>query len=304
MKNNTQKSIEEFNIPVPWGHIAVKCWGSSDNPHVIMVHGTCDNAGTFDNLLELLTDGFYYICMDLPSHGKSSRFPPFLPIQFMDFVLPIKLVLDYFKREKYIFIGHSLGGQLGYLIAQLYPRYIEKIISLDATPMFHSVNSSNAIKYLKRKLDNNFDLLMDNKPSTVDSYAEILEQYRTNRYRGEILTEAAAKPMLDRCLQTTVDGKYYITTDPRMKWFIEPLSDDLYKLGVIKNDPVNCPILIIYAKYNFLTRLKYSKVVNAFHSFKNVKIVYALGKHDVHNNKPEFIVQHIHHFLINTKSKM
>lgn len=89
-----------------------------------------DNAGSFDDLIPLLPK-YFYICIDLPGHGQSDHLPPILPIHSADYLLAIKVVVDYFQRDKYIYMGHSYGGQMGMLFARLYPHIIEKLILLD-----------------------------------------------------------------------------------------------------------------------------------------------------------------------------
>ncbi|ENN82990.1 hypothetical protein YQE_00647, partial [Dendroctonus ponderosae] len=71
-----------------------------------------DNAGSFDDLIPLLPK-YFYICIDLPGHGQSDPFPPILPIHSADYLLAIRVVVDYFQRDKYIYMGHSYGGQMG-----------------------------------------------------------------------------------------------------------------------------------------------------------------------------------------------
>nr|CAH7753933.1 unnamed protein product [Callosobruchus chinensis] len=50
-----------------------------------------DNAGAFDNLIPLLPHKFRYVCIDLPGHGRSSHFPPHLPLHTLNFLLDIAM---------------------------------------------------------------------------------------------------------------------------------------------------------------------------------------------------------------------
>lgn len=93
-----------------------------------------DNAGSFDEIIPLLPK-YFYICIDLPGHGKSSQFPPHTPLYTLNNLMVYTLVMDYFKRDKYIIIGHSYGGQIGLLFTRLYPERVKKLIMLDAVNM-------------------------------------------------------------------------------------------------------------------------------------------------------------------------
>lgn len=301
-----KKTVEEFNISVPWGHIAIKTWGTKNDPHVLMVHGTADNLGTFDNLLPFLSNGFYYICMDLPGHGRSSHFPPHLPIHSTDYAIAIKLVVEHFKKETFFYIGHSLGGQVGYLFAQLYPQYIKKFISLDAMPQFFPIEPAMLMKYLRNRMEKNIALQEKLAKGTQPTYTyeEILDKFCKDRYRGETLTKEAAEPLLKRCLESTGDGKYYLTTDQRPKAQIDPENDTRYKILSMENDPVTCPILIVYAKHNTYPRKKYVDIVKACTKFKNVTTVYIDGMHDVHNKNPESVAKYVNTFLLKVQAKL
>lgn len=70
-------NFTEMKIPIPYGYIAAKVWGSlnQDSVKVIAMHGYMDNAGTFDRLIPLLPDQFYVVAYDFPGHGFSSHVP-------------------------------------------------------------------------------------------------------------------------------------------------------------------------------------------------------------------------------------
>lgn len=49
--------LSELKLPVPWGHIAAKVWGSQQALPVLCLHGWLDNASSFDRLIPLLPKG-------------------------------------------------------------------------------------------------------------------------------------------------------------------------------------------------------------------------------------------------------
>lgn len=66
---NEKYVVKEVKIQVPWGEIALKCWNLAELPAVLVVHGLCENAGSFDRLIPLLSRQFFYVVIDLPGHG-------------------------------------------------------------------------------------------------------------------------------------------------------------------------------------------------------------------------------------------
>lgn len=160
-----------------------------------------DNAGSFDNLIPLLPNHFYYICVDLPGHGKSSHFPPHLPIHSEDFLMPCLLLVKYFKKEKYIFMGHSYGGQIAFLFSSVYPQFVEKLVTLDVLPLY-TIETNKTVEYLRGKIEKVVKIqekLSTGQPPSY-TYEEALQRFCSTRYFGETLFKEAAEPMLKRSL--------------------------------------------------------------------------------------------------------
>lgn len=158
-----------------------------------------DNAGSFDRLIPLLPKSFYYICIDLPSHGRSSHFPPFVPIHYLDFVIVFKLILDYFNKEKYVLLGHSFGGGIGISFTRLYPEYVEKLIVIDSISPF--VEIEHFKDYLTEIFDRVTEIHKKQLNGIQPSYTkqEIIERI-CNARMGEPLSIEAGTSMAERVI--------------------------------------------------------------------------------------------------------
>lgn len=53
------------------------------------------------------------IIPELPSCGNSTPFPVGRPLNVIDFISPIKMVVDHFELKEFTYIGHSMGFQIG-----------------------------------------------------------------------------------------------------------------------------------------------------------------------------------------------
>ncbi|XP_018572606.1 serine hydrolase-like protein isoform X2 [Anoplophora glabripennis] len=271
---------------------------------VLVIHGIMDNAGSFDHLIPLLPRQFYYICIDLPGHGLSSHFPAHHPIYTLTYIIVYKLIADYFDRRRYIIMGHSYGGQLGTLFTQLYPQYVEKLILLDTITLL-PVFTTHFKNYLVEKFDNY--LLMEEKLSKNSNppsytYDEAVDKIFLGRYSP--ITAEAAVALSHRALKPTNNGRYMFNLDQRIKHFINPLRDFRYTIETLREDRINCPVLIILGKQSKM-QLKYMKtVLNYFKKMKNVTVKMVEGYHDVHNDSPEVVAPHICRFLLKKSAKL
>ncbi|XP_052863919.1 probable serine hydrolase [Anopheles cruzii] len=69
-----QRMVEEVEIPVPWGIVAGKWWGSRLKQPVLAIHGWQDNAGSFDRLCPLLPAEISILAIDLPTGDCIDKF--------------------------------------------------------------------------------------------------------------------------------------------------------------------------------------------------------------------------------------
>lgn len=118
----------------------------------------------------------------------------------MNYVMVYKLVLDYFKRGKYILLGHSYGAGIGQYFTRLYPKYVEKIINLDCI-VIHHVDAKDFKEYLTSRMDALIATQQKLQREPIPTYTEeeIVEKIRTHRLNGPLTIENAkclAKRML------------------------------------------------------------------------------------------------------------
>lgn len=294
--------FKEFEIPVPWGHVAVKAWGDESNLPVVVLHGLGDNAGSFDRLMPFLPPSFYYMCVDLPSHGKSSPYPPYMFITAMDNIMTTKLIVDFVNRKKYIFIGHSWGGQTALLFAQLYPEYFIKLIVLD-TFYLYPLTIPNFQEVLRMRVDG---LIKTNefavrKQVVYYTYEQAINKLMNNRLGGIKLNKESAEAIGNRAIVQEGD-KYRLSTDSRLKYFLNLLADMEFSAKLVEEFPIHCPFLIIYStdyQYYF-----YKHVIDKYSKLGNCSIVRVEGSHDVHSNTPELVAPIISKFLANSSCKL
>lgn len=287
-----------MTLKVPWGHIAAKTWGNPENTHILVVHGTLDNAGSFDRLIQQLPDNFYYVCIDLPGHGLSSHFPSGMVLSYLSFVLAIRLVLDELKWSQTYYMGHSFGAALGTLFSIIYPDRIKKLIVIDSVmpPVIYDEEIISRIKH-------EHDLAMEQSESLnprLYTREEVI--YALSYLRLCCLTNEAAEALFERAV-TKINDLYYYNRDVRQKIPVIPFFNTDQSLYLAEHMKVET--LIILASSTLEHTLPFKKEVRSIlENNKSLTIVDVQGNHDVHNNYPERISGHISQFLNSIHSKL
>ncbi|XP_033224644.1 serine hydrolase-like protein 2 isoform X2 [Belonocnema kinseyi] len=300
---NTMESemkTEEIRFKVPWGHVAAKAWGSPKNSPVLVVHGLMDNAGSFSRLISLLPKQFYYVCIDLPGHGYSSHFPSGVPLNFFDYVLCIRFVLQELNWKSCVCIAHSIGAMIIYFYTYIYPGIIKKLVSIDTAvprPYDGDLLKSRVIEEHNSALDH-----LNNEENKVFSREEII--YVLQAKRKHYMKKEAAEAMFERTV-TKVDGGYKYNRDQRLRIIPRPLFNDKQCVEYLKKETVPTLFIVPSTLSQFLSeeglREKSLEVVK---TKKMIEFVVVEGNHDIHTNHPERIAPLIERFFENVTSKL
>ncbi|MDX1992601.1 MAG: alpha/beta hydrolase [bacterium] len=103
--------------------------GDSQNPPLVMVHGWTSYSGYWWPIFEALADTHYCIAIDLLGHGSSDK-PRDGNYSITTNTRRVLALADHLGLDTFTFIGHSMGGQIGYNIALLHPERLERLITI------------------------------------------------------------------------------------------------------------------------------------------------------------------------------
>ncbi|XP_013183235.1 probable serine hydrolase [Amyelois transitella] len=293
-------TVEEVEIPVPWGHVAGRWWGPRNVQPIIAIHGWQDNAGTWDNLIPRLPVTTSVLCIDLPGHGFSSYYPTgMLYYLFWDGIVLLRRIVKHFKWSKISLMGHSLGGALSFMYAASFPDDVERIICIDiASPAVREP------KVLVKGTGGGIDKLLEYENLSEDKipcyeYDEMIDIV-CDAYKGSVSRENCRILMKRGMAPTPVHMKkkgYFFKRDPRLK--VSGLGMMSIETALEYASKVKCKVLNIRAipgqKWERLDY--YLDVVEKLKETADVKYVEVDGTHHVQLNAPENISGIIEEFL-------
>ncbi len=102
--------------------------------NVIFVHGNFASGRWFIPLMEKLPENeFNSYTLDLPNFGYSDELPREVSIE--KYADALKTFTDAMKINKFILVGHSLGGAVVMNFTIKYPEMVEKLILVDPAPV-------------------------------------------------------------------------------------------------------------------------------------------------------------------------
>lgn len=165
--------VERVEVPVAGSRtVSALRWGSGPI-EVVFVHGSAQNAHTWDTVILALDRPA--LAVDLPGHGHSGWRDDFgyRPHQLAD---DLAVVVEHLCDGPIVLVGMSLGGSTVSSLAARRPDLVSRVVAVDITPN----PSSEAVKDIH-------DFIAG--PQTFPSFAEILDrtiQYNPTRSESSL----------------------------------------------------------------------------------------------------------------------
>lgn len=205
-------------------------WGNPASKKIaICVHGVSRNGRDFDYLSRALAaEGYRVICPDMPGRGKSDWLPiatdynmPFLATILTNFI-------NLYPGDELIWIGTSMGGILGMLLASRARTPIKKLILNDIGPHLDSEPLKKILQYLS------IMPTFKTKELAKNFLSQILAPFgvKTDEHLDHLTTYSFFK---------NDQGEYQLAYDPKILTLFQTDQADLSQFW----DPISCPTLVI-----------------------------------------------------------
>lgn len=125
--------------PHGFGRLHYYEWGDPDNPDVVMcVHGLTRNGRDFDALATELSAQFRVVCPDMPGRGKSDWLRDPNDYVFTTYAGVLAALIARADPRSLSWVGTSMGGLLGIVLAGQPGTPIGKLVINDVGPLIES----------------------------------------------------------------------------------------------------------------------------------------------------------------------
>jgi pimeloyl-ACP methyl ester carboxylesterase len=207
-------------------------WGDRRNPNVVVcAHGYSGNARDFDFLARALAAEARVVCIDFPGRGESDWLATPLEYHFGQFLADAQALLAHLGARRVQWIGTSMGGLLGMLLAARPMSPVKRLVMNDVGA-FVPLDALQAIAH-------NIEA-----PACFASLEEVEAHMRaSHRDWGELTGEQWRH--LARHGARRGGGGWRLHYDPRITRLLRPLAPGL---GLFFWDAwycVACPALLL-----------------------------------------------------------
>lgn len=201
-------TARERELRLPQLVMAAREWGEPGATPVLALHGWLDNAASFDALAPLLHE-VHLVALDLPGHGRSQHRPAGAWYHYIDYLGDVLAAADALQWERFVLLGHSLGGGVASVLAAAAPERVQQLWAIEAMGPL-STEPAKSLEVLRRAMAERG--LVAGKSLRV---FPDLERAVAARMQANGLSEAAARTLVERGTRA-VEGGYAWSSDPRL----------------------------------------------------------------------------------------
>jgi pimeloyl-ACP methyl ester carboxylesterase len=207
-------------------------WGKASAQHaLICIHGLTRNGRDFDILSEHLEDTHHVYCVDLPGRGKSEWMSDPMDYAFPLYMKTATTLITQTRQLQVDWLGTSMGGIMGMLLAAQFISPIRKLVLNDVGPFVSKESLGQLGDYVGKKVA--FDTMLE-----MENYLRDVHQ------DWGYLSDEQWAHMTSHSHRYDEDGKITFHYDPDIRIPAkakEPEDVDLWHIW----DMIKCPVLVL-----------------------------------------------------------
>ncbi|MDX1606855.1 MAG: alpha/beta hydrolase [Candidatus Competibacterales bacterium] len=215
-------------------------WGDRANPRVLIcVHGLTRNGRDFDALAETLEPDYRVLCPDVVGRGASDWLTDKSAYHYPQYLADMAVLIARSGARQLDWIGTSMGGLLGMLLAAQPQTPIRRLVINDVGPFIPRAALERIAAYV-------------GQPVSFDSLEALEAELRSVAAPFGPLTDAQWRHLAAHGARRREDGRYVFNYDPGIaQAFGDALEDiDLWAVW----ERIECPVLVLRGAESDLLR--------------------------------------------------
>lgn len=122
--------------------------GAANAPVVVCVHGLTQTGRSFDRLAEALAPARRVVCLDVAGRGRSDWLPDPAGYTFPQYIADVGALISRLDVETIDFVGTSMGGIIGMVMASMGNSPIRRLVINDVGPFIPKAALERIRKYV------------------------------------------------------------------------------------------------------------------------------------------------------------
>ena len=218
--------------PHGFHRVAYREWGDPDNPRVVIcVHGLTRNGRDFDDLAQALAGRFRVVCPDMPGRGDSEWLRDANDYTTPTYLTALTALIARCRVDAVEWVGTSMGGLLGMVIAAQPGTPIARLVVNDIGPVIEPAALARIAAYVG----------MD---PLFDSFAALEAHVRAVSATFGPLTDAQWESLSRSTARQVQDGRWRLKYDPGIAVPFRAAATTSAGLWPVW-DAIRCPTLVL-----------------------------------------------------------
>ena len=218
--------------PSGFHRLAYREWpGPAAGPTLLCVHGLTRNGRDFDAIAEALSVYYRVVCPDMPGRGASEYLPDSAHYNYGVYLADLAQLIARLDVEKLDWLGTSMGGLLGMMMAANPGAPIRRLVINDIGAMVAKEGLERIASYVG----------LDPKFESVEALADAMA---ANFVGSDKVPRATILRIAEGASRRLADGRYGLAYDPHIADLFKaspPQDVDLWGVW----DRIACPTLVL-----------------------------------------------------------
>ena len=199
-----RRSSVAFPVDGVLKHMAVHERGHAKNSRVVVcAHGLSRNGRDFDVLADALASDYRVLCPDVPGRGESDWFASADHYTIPNYIQAMNAMLTEFGVQTYDWVGTSMGGLIGMVMAATPGSKMRRFVINDIGPVIERVSLERIASYV-------------GKTPLFPTYMSLFDAVQPINVTFGPLTDEQKHHMVKTSVQVRPDGQWEFKTDPKI----------------------------------------------------------------------------------------